>query len=207
MDSNLNLSKFWCWQKDCPDYGKMDSGNIVLKERCGNDNRALLKCKTCGHCFSETHGTPFFGLHTPIDEVCRTLAQIPEKGSIRGAARMSGHDKGTICNGSILLASTAKKWRIIFWKNFALIASRLTRSGLIKKRRKTSLSAIRKNTAMSTAWLQSNQILAFFWAIMKERELQMIVSNSLSTLKDVAQLIRLFLYLHPITGTPSKKGL
>lgn len=41
---------------------------------------------------------------------------------------------------------------------------------------------------------------------MKERELQMIVSNSLSTLKDVAQLIRLFLYLHPITGTPSKKG-
>ena len=41
---------------------------------------------------------------------------------------------------------------------------------------------------------------------MKERELQMIVSNSLSTLKDVAQLIRLFLYLHPITVTPSKKG-
>lgn len=40
---------------------------------------------------------------------------------------------------------------------------------------------------------------------MKERELQMIVSNSLSTLKDVAQLIRLFLYLHPITGTLSKK--
>jgi hypothetical protein len=59
---------------------------------------------------------------------------------------------------------------------------------------------------MSTAWLQSNQILAFFWAIMKERELQMIVSNSLSTLKDVAQLNRLFLYLHPITGTPSMKG-
>ena len=41
---------------------------------------------------------------------------------------------------------------------------------------------------------------------MKERELQMIVSNSSSTLKDVAQLIRLFLYLHPITGTPSEKG-
>ena len=97
MESNLDLSKFWCWQKECPDYGKMDAGNIVLKERCGKDYRALLKCKTCGHCFSETHGTPFFGLHTPIDEVCRTLAQIPEKGSIRGAARSSGHDKGTIC--------------------------------------------------------------------------------------------------------------
>lgn len=97
MESSLDLSKFWCWQKDCTDYGKKGAGNIVLKERYGKDNRALLKCRTCGHCFSETHGTPFFGLNTTIDEVCRTLAMIPEKGSIRGAARMSGHDKGTIC--------------------------------------------------------------------------------------------------------------
>jgi hypothetical protein len=32
-----------------------------------------------------------------MDEVCRTLAEIPEKGSIRGVARSSGHDKSTIC--------------------------------------------------------------------------------------------------------------
>ena len=64
MEANLDLSKFWCWQKDCPDYGKKGEGNIVLKERYGKDNRALLKCRTCGHCFSETHGTPFFGLNT-----------------------------------------------------------------------------------------------------------------------------------------------
>jgi len=81
MKSNLELSKFWCWQKDCSDYGKTGIGNIVLKERYGKDNRALLKCRTCGHCFSETHGTPFFGLNTPIDEVCRTLSLIPEKGA------------------------------------------------------------------------------------------------------------------------------
>ena len=41
---------------------------------------------------------------------------------------------------------------------------------------------------------------------MKERELLMIVSNSLAILKDVAQLIRLFLYLLQITGTLSRKG-
>jgi hypothetical protein len=73
-NSNLDVSIFWCWQKDCPDFGKKGAGNIVLKERYGKDNRALLKCRTCGHCFSETHGTPFFGLNTSIDEVCRTLA-------------------------------------------------------------------------------------------------------------------------------------
>jgi hypothetical protein len=37
--------------------------------------RALLKCKTYSHCFGETHGTPFFGLNTSMDEVCRTLAE------------------------------------------------------------------------------------------------------------------------------------
>jgi len=54
-----------------------------LKERYGKDNRALLKCKTCGHCFSETRGTPFFGLNTSIDEVllghpATALAQFAE---------------------------------------------------------------------------------------------------------------------------------
>ena len=54
MEANLDLSKFWCWQKECPDHGKKGEGNIVLKERYGKDNRALLKCRTCGHCFSGT---------------------------------------------------------------------------------------------------------------------------------------------------------
>ena len=38
-----------------------------------------------------------FSAHHPWNEVVRSLAQIPEKGSIRGVARSSGHDKGTIC--------------------------------------------------------------------------------------------------------------
>ena len=41
---------------------------------------------------------------------------------------------------------------------------------------------------------------------MKERELRMIVSNSLAILKDVAKLIRLFLYSLQITGILSRKG-
>jgi hypothetical protein len=40
---------------------------------------------------------PFFGLTTPWEEVVRTLAEIPEKESIRGVAKSSGHDKSTIC--------------------------------------------------------------------------------------------------------------
>jgi hypothetical protein len=32
-----------------------------------------------------------------MDEVLRTLALLPEKGSIRGVARSTGHDKNAIC--------------------------------------------------------------------------------------------------------------
>lgn len=91
------MSEFWCWHEGCPDYGKKGAGNIVLKERYGKNNIALLRCKTCGHCFSENRGTPFFNLNTSMEEVLRVLALLPEKGSIRGVARATGHDKNAIC--------------------------------------------------------------------------------------------------------------
>ncbi|MDY6932550.1 MAG: hypothetical protein SVJ22_11635 [Halobacteriota archaeon] len=97
MQSKIELSEFRCWNKDCHDYKKRGKGNIKLKGIYGNNRRALLKCKTCGHCFSETRGTLFFGLETPQEEILRTLSMVPEKGSIREVARATGHDKNTIC--------------------------------------------------------------------------------------------------------------
>ena len=59
----------------CPDYGKKERKkereNIVLKDRYGKQNTALLRCKTCKKTFSENRGTPFFGLHTPKETVLR----------------------------------------------------------------------------------------------------------------------------------------
>jgi transposase-like protein len=97
LPAEMDLSKYWCWNKDCPDHGKIGQGNIVFKERYGKQNRTLLRCKTCNHCFSETRGTAFFHLDTSQDEVLRTLAMIPEKGGIRATARATGHDKNAIC--------------------------------------------------------------------------------------------------------------
>jgi len=95
MHSNLDISEYWCPNRECSDHGKKGKGNIIPKEKYGNEDRWLLKCKTCGHCFSETRGTIFFGLMTPKEEVLRILAMIPEKGSIRGTARDTGHDKSS----------------------------------------------------------------------------------------------------------------
>jgi len=69
----------------------------VLKKEYGKKGHRLFRCNTCGHCFSETRGTIFFNLVTPKEEVIRTLAMIPEKRSIRGTARATGHNKNAIC--------------------------------------------------------------------------------------------------------------
>ena len=109
ITSEIDFSPFFCWNKDCPDYGIKNQGNIVFKERYGKNHHALLKCKTCKGCFSETKGTVFFGLDTPEEEVLRAIAMLPEKGSIRGVARATGHSKDTICRWFRLQALIQKK--------------------------------------------------------------------------------------------------
>lgn len=96
MGPEIELSKYWCPRKDCRDYGRIGKGNIIIKEKYGKEERYLLKCRTCKHCFSETRGTAFFGLHAPKEEVLMVLAMLPEKGSIRGLARATNHSQDTI---------------------------------------------------------------------------------------------------------------
>ena len=96
MESEIELSGYWCPRKQCKDYGKKGKGNIIIKEKYGKESRYLLKCKTCKHCFSKTRGTAFFCLHASKEEVLRVLAMLPEKGSIRGLARATGHSTNTI---------------------------------------------------------------------------------------------------------------
>jgi hypothetical protein len=80
----------------CKDFVQGKKGNISIKEFKGNNNNALLICKTCGKCFSETSGTPFFGLKSTIDELARVLSLIPKMGSIRAVARYTDHKPDTI---------------------------------------------------------------------------------------------------------------
>ena len=42
-----DVSEFWCWNEECPDYGKKEQENIVSKEQYGKDESHLSKfsCK------------------------------------------------------------------------------------------------------------------------------------------------------------------
>jgi transposase-like protein len=138
MELELDLSDFYCLNKNCPDYGKKGKGNIRVKEIYGPKNRALLRCNTCTHCFSETRGTIFFGLKTSDDEILRTLALVPEKGSIRGTARATGHDKDTICRWLDVAGAHCQEITDYFFQELELSQVQIDEIwSYIKKRKKT----------------------------------------------------------------------
>jgi len=56
----------------------------------------MLQCKVCGELFSETAGTPFFGLKTPMYTVCTALAELSEGLGVRSVARLRGVKPDTV---------------------------------------------------------------------------------------------------------------
>ena len=60
------------------------------------EKRQLFKCKICGKSFSETAGTPFFGLKTPTHTVCTALKELSEGLGVQAVARIHGVKPDTV---------------------------------------------------------------------------------------------------------------
>jgi transposase-like protein len=58
--------------------------------------RQRFHCKGCGAWFGETHDTPMYRLHTPPEEVGRSLLVVMRRGSLRAAEEITGHKYETI---------------------------------------------------------------------------------------------------------------
>ena len=138
MSSDIDVSDFWCWNEECPDYGKKGQGNIRFKEYKGKCQNALLRCKTCGRCFSETRGTPFHNQETPADEITLALSLLPEKGSIRAVGRVTGHKPDTIIRWIRLAGAHAKEVNEYFLQEMEMTQVQVDEIwAFIKKKRKT----------------------------------------------------------------------
>jgi IS1 family transposase len=91
-----------CPREECKAYGKF--GDDPLHDIVGDgtyttehgEQRQMYKCKVCGHPFSETAGTPFFGLKTPTQTVCIALQELAEGLGIRAVARLRGVEPDTV---------------------------------------------------------------------------------------------------------------
>lgn len=101
IDPNIrkdDLGRFACPNERCSSYGKRKTGNIGVNGWSGRRKRfRQLRCHTCGKTFSENYGTPFYGIKADREKTIQTLKIVVERGSMRGAARVMGVDKDTVC--------------------------------------------------------------------------------------------------------------
>lgn len=74
----------WCDNPTCPDFGKIDAGNI----RVHSYVERRYQCKTCRQTFSMDKGTFFETLRSPRLRVVETLAQLGERNSLRAVERL-----------------------------------------------------------------------------------------------------------------------
>ena len=85
----------FCWNQDCPDYGKVDHGNIVKFGRTKKGTQRY-RCKTCGKTFVETKGTLFYCRHHCQETILECLALLAEGTSLAAIHRVKGIKEETV---------------------------------------------------------------------------------------------------------------
>ncbi len=60
------------------------------------EKRQMFECQVCGKPFSETAGTPFFGLKTPTHTVCTARKELSEGLGVQAVARIHGVKPDTV---------------------------------------------------------------------------------------------------------------
>ncbi len=103
------LSKFFCQNKNCPDYGKRDTNNLTVCGWYGKNNHIrLLYCRICKKRFSERKGTPLFGLRLPEEKMLSLLDHISESCGVRKTSRLVGVHRDTVTRYSLAAGEHAK---------------------------------------------------------------------------------------------------
>jgi len=87
--NRLVLAGSFCWNKDCPNNGLVDHGNIVKYGRTGKSTQRL-KCTTCEKVFVENKGTVFYVRHHNPKEILECLAMVAERNSLASIHRIKG---------------------------------------------------------------------------------------------------------------------
>ena len=88
----LDPGQQFCFNRACADHGQIGKGNIYVHSH----PERRYGCHTCNETFAETRGTMFYRLRTPPETIVDALAQLVERGSIRGVARAKGVKPDTV---------------------------------------------------------------------------------------------------------------
>jgi transposase-like protein len=117
--NRLVLAGSFCWNKDCPDYGLADHGNIVKYGRTGKGTQRL-KCTTCERVFVENKGTVFYGRHHSPREILECLAMLAERNSLAAIHRIKGIKEETVMDWLCEAANHVKEIEALLLVNYPL---------------------------------------------------------------------------------------
>jgi len=112
----ITANKF-CDNKECPDYGKTNKGNIIGFGHSPNGTQRY-QCKTCKVTFTETKGTIFYGRHTPRKDILEALAMLAERMSIAAVARVKGVKADTVSSWLREAASNVEEIEEVLLKDY-----------------------------------------------------------------------------------------
>jgi len=103
------LSKFYCQNKKCPNYGKRNANNLSVCGWFGKNNRIrLLYCRTCKSRFSERKGTPLFRMKIDEQKAISLFEHLSEGCGVRKTGRLVGVNRNTVMRYSRLAGEHAK---------------------------------------------------------------------------------------------------
>jgi transposase-like protein len=120
MKSNrLALAGSFCWNRECPDYGKTNHGNIVRYGRTGKGTQRL-KCTTCERVFVVNKGTIFYGRHHSPKEILECLAMLAERNSLASIHRIKGIKEETVMDWLREAANHVEELEALLLANYPL---------------------------------------------------------------------------------------
>ena len=94
--NRLVLAGSFCWNKDCPDYGITDRGNIVKYGKTGKGTQRL-KCTTCERVFVMEQGSVSRMLGITVQKKNREcLAMLADRNSLAAIQRIKGIKEETV---------------------------------------------------------------------------------------------------------------
>lgn len=96
----LDIKDYFCPHSSCKSYGLRDDGNLVkagtYTRKFSGEKKQMLKCKVCGHRFSETQSTIFAGSHYSDKTINSIITSTAEGNGIRATSRILGLSKDRV---------------------------------------------------------------------------------------------------------------
>ena len=105
-------------------------GSASVRKNGSSRGHARWHCRSCGKSYGAKHGTPLYRLHTPVEEIARTLLIVMRRGSLQAAEELSGHKYET---GSGERGGVGEVEVDAFW-SFVGNGSRALKTGQVKQR-------------------------------------------------------------------------